>query len=139
MGVSDKIKASVINKLSDVKMIFTDEKFMVDSELFLQGPCKIKWNIFVQWFRSISRTFHFIVRWSFSVASIKVKTDWCKCDDGFIELPNNLWIGHIDENFEQQPKQSLAEKLDERYPSSTLLVFAEISPSFFIRTKYLMP
>lgn len=42
MGVSDKIKASVINKLSDVKIIFIDEKFMVDSELFLQGPCKIK-------------------------------------------------------------------------------------------------
>lgn len=52
-------------------------------------------------------------------------------------MSNNLWIGHIDENFEQQPKQSLAEKLDESYPSSTLLVFAENQPIIFHKKKIL--
>ena len=41
LGLSDKMKGSLRNKLSEVKMVITDEFPMVLSDLFFQNQCSV--------------------------------------------------------------------------------------------------
>ena len=155
--LSDKHKASLRNKLSDVRLIIIDEISMVSSDLF----CKIHARL-IEIFGCKSDE-HFagipilVCGDLYQLPPVKGRPIFSVSDDSiqslisydlwrlfqlaeldeimrqkddfeFIELLNKIRVGNVDGIVESKLKARFMEKSDENYPHNSLHIFAENIP-----------
>ena len=123
LGLNDESKATLKQRLSEVKLLIVDELSMVSN--FLQLPWVTGKLIFSIFFGKGSMKILLGVQLLHLFKLTELTAVVSQNDKLFIDLLNKVWVSNIDDDIEILLKAKFIHESDENYPKDALLMYAE--------------